>query len=387
MMAEMTKNMQGANELRSAKRLVIKAGSALLLDQAANPATRWLSELGTDIAKLRSYGAQICIVSSGAIGIGKSRLKLEGRLKLEEKQAAAAAGQSQLMQAWQNALQPHGLITAQILLTLADTENRRRYLNARATIETLLEVGAVPIINENDTIATDEIRYGDNDRLAAHVAQMCGADALVMLTDIDGLYDADPHKSPTAQHISLVDEITAEIAQMGGGANTKTGLGSGGMATKIEAAKIAAAAGCWTYVAKGDIHQPLSALLAGEKCTRFKPNASPEKARRSWIAGQLKPAGKIIVDDGAAKALHNDASLLSAGITAIDGDFYKGDTVSLHTGEDVVIAQGISSYDSADLREIIGLQSSDIEHKIGYRRAAVIHRNDLVLLNGQKEKK
>jgi len=283
------------------------------------------------------------------------------------------------MDAWQRAFAPHGIIAAQLLVTLADTENRRRYLNARATIETLLSLNAAPVINENDTTATNEIRYGDNDRLAAHVAQMCGADLLVILSDVDGLYDADPRTTLTANHMPLIETITPEITAMAGGPNATAGAGSGGMITKLDAAKISMAAGCACIIARGDVERPINAILDGARATLFKPKATPEKARRIWIAGRLSPQGRLDIDDGAVTALIEGASLLAAGITSINGTFDKGDAISVYGPNGKLVGQGLSAYESEEIRQILGKKSSDVEAALGYRRAAVIHRNDLAL--------
>ena len=378
-MAEKTKNTDVSERLLSARRLVIKVGSALLLDDNGAVNTSWLAALAEDVAELKSGGADLAIVSSGAIGLGRRRLGLDERLKLEEKQAAAAAGQSLLMEAWQSALEPHVLTAAQILLTLDDTENRRRYLNARETIETLIGLGAVPVINENDTTATDEIRYGDNDRLAAHVAQMCSADILIMLSDIDGLYNRDPRINTDAEHIPVVIDITTDIEAMAGGPNALRGAGSGGMATKLTAAKIAAGSGCAAIVAKGDVDHPLRALQTAARSTLFTPRQTAEKARRNWIAGRLKPNGAVHIDAGAAQALQKGASLLAAGITSVEGAFDKGDAIAINGPDGALVAQGLSAYDSRELATIIGLKSDEVENVLGYVRAAVVHRNDMAL--------
>ncbi len=382
-MEDTSKISAAAARVLSARRVVVKIGSALLLGTDGAVADGWLEGLARDLARLRAQGAEIVIVSSGAVGLGRGPLRLEGRLRLEEKQAAAAAGQTRLMEAWRAALAPNGIEAAQILLTLADTEHRRRYLNARATLETLLALAAMPIVNENDTTATDEIRYGDNDRLAAHVAQMVGADALVMLTDIDGLYDADPRREPSASHIPLVETITTQTVAMAGGPNAKRGAGSGGMATKIEAAKIAVGAGCATVIARGDIDRPLKALEDGARATLFTPKSSPEKARRAWIAGRLKPMGALRVDAGAAAALKSRASLLAAGVTAVEGAFEKGDAIEIRGPGGALVAQGLSAYDSGEIAAIAGLKSAEVEQVLGYRRAAVVHCDDLALITDE----
>jgi glutamate 5-kinase len=376
-MVDLARYSETSARVAAARRLVIKIGSALLLNEDGSVATDWIAALATDIAELRLAGVEICIVSSGAVGLGRAQLGLGDHLRLEEKQAAAAAGQSLLMEAWQAALSPYDLITAQILLTLTDTENRRRYLNARTTIGTLLSLGTIPVINENDTTATDEIRYGDNDRLAAHVTQMCGADTFVMLSDVDGLYESDPRHVPNAAHIPVVSSFTNDILAMASGPNAVRGSGSGGMKTKIEAAKIAVAAGCAAIIAKGDIDRPLSALKNGARATLFTPKATPDKARRAWIAGRLKPEGAIHIDDGAVAALKKGASLLPAGIASVEGEFEKGDAVAIYRPDGALVGQGLSAYDSREVKAIIGLQSADVENVLGYRRAAAVHRDDL----------
>ncbi len=311
---------------------------------------------------------------------GRRRLGLTGRkATLPEKQAAAAAGQSLLMRAWEEAFEPHGLGVAQILLTRDDTETRRRWLNARATTETLMGLGVVPVVNENDTVVTEEIRYGDNDRLAARVAQMAGADLLVLLSDIDGLYTADPRKNPKAQHIPLVSEITAEIAGMAEGANAAAGVGTGGMATKIAAARIARAAGCATLITLGSRPRPLAAIADGEKATLIEAGASPAAAYKAWIAGSLAPQGWVTVDAGAAKALEAGKSLLSAGVRAIEGPFDKGDAVRVRDETGREVARGIVRYDSADAQRIAGLRSDAIEAELGFTEGPMIHADDLAV--------
>ncbi|ADG12262.1 glutamate 5-kinase [Caulobacter segnis] len=370
-----------AEAYRSARRIVFKVGSALLVDDATGAADRaWLEAFCADAAALRADGKQVLVVSSGAVALGRRRLGLTGRkATLPEKQAAAAAGQSLLMRAWEEAFEPHGLGVAQILLTRDDTETRRRWLNARATTETLMGLGVVPVVNENDTVVTEEIRYGDNDRLAARVAQMAGADLLVLLSDIDGLYTADPRKNPKAQHIPHVSEITAEIAGMADGANAAAGVGTGGMATKIAAARIARAAGCATLITLGSRPRPLAAIAAGEKATLIEAGASPAAAYKAWIAGSLAPQGWVTVDAGAAKALEAGKSLLSAGVRAIEGPFEKGDAVRVRDETGREVARGIVRYDSADAQRIAGLRSDAIEAELGFTEGPMIHADDLAV--------
>ncbi|MGO8915655.1 MAG: glutamate 5-kinase [Stellaceae bacterium] len=366
--------------LAAAKRLIVKIGSALLVDDATGDIRRaWLEALVADLARCRARGQEVLIVSSGAIAVGRRHLGLTGRaLKLEEKQAAAATGQIRLAHAYQEALARHGLTVAQILLTPEDTEERRRHLNARATLEQLLALGAVPVINENDTVATAEIRFGDNDRLAARVAQMISADTLVLLSDIDGLYTADPRRDASATHIPELREITPEIEAMGGVA--PAGYSSGGMVTKLAAARIALAAGCRMAIARGDALHPLAALEAGARCTWFLPAAEPRTARKRWIAGALNPMGALIVDDGAAAALRRGTSLLPAGVVAVEGSFERGDAVVVRSREGRELARGLSAYSSADARAIAGHKSGEIETILGYRgRHEMIHRDDLVV--------
>ncbi|PIC01660.1 glutamate 5-kinase [Caulobacter sp. X] len=374
---------QTAQAYRNARRIVFKVGSALLVDDATGAADRaWLEAFCADAAALRAAGKQVLVVSSGAVALGRRRLGLSGKkATLPEKQAAAAAGQSLLMRAWEEAFEPHGLSVAQILLTRDDTETRRRWLNARATTETLMSLGVVPVVNENDTVVTEEIRYGDNDRLAARVAQMAGADLLVLLSDIDGLYTADPRKNPKAEHIPLVSEITAEIAGMAEGANAEAGVGTGGMATKIAAARIARAAGCATLITLGSRPRPLAAIADGEKATLIEAGASPAAAYKAWIAGSLAPQGWVTVDAGAAKALEAGKSLLSAGVRAIEGPFDKGDAVRVRDETGREVARGIVRYDSADAQRIAGLRSDAIEAELGFTEGPMIHADDLAVAN------
>jgi len=368
--------------LASAKRIVIKIGSSLLIDRDAKGArTGWLKALADDVAGLRARGAGVVIVSSGAIALGRFALGLKTGIRLEEKQAAAAAGQSRLMRAYEEAFEPHGITVAQALLTPDDTERRRRWLNARATLETLLSLGAVPIINENDTVATIEIRYGDNDRLAARVAQMISADALVLLSDIDGLYDRDPRSNPDAQFVPEIAEITPAIEAMAGGVNVQAGVGSGGMRTKIEAAKIATRAGCAVAITKGLENNPLARLADGARASWFLAHGTPKAAYKSWIAGSLAPQGALVVDAGAAEALKAGKSLLPAGVTDVRGAFEKGDCVRVLNSDGAEIARGLARYDASDAARIKGLKSAQIEAALGYAAgAALVHADDLVVV-------
>jgi glutamate 5-kinase len=371
--------------LGQARRVVLKVGSSLLVDAGSGqPRSERFERLAVDAVALRQQGKAVVIVTSGAVALGRRALGFKaGKLKLEEKQAAAAAGQPLLMRAWADAFAPHGVAVAQALLTPDDTERRRRWLNARATLETLLERGAIPVVNENDTVATEEIRYGDNDRLAARVAQMIAADVLVLLSDIDGLYTADPRVRNDARHIPEVRRLTPEILAMAGGANASAGVGSGGMATKLEAARIAMTAGCATAIVKGDAGEhsgPVAALAAGQRATWFLPEMSPETARRQWLAGNLKPSGAVTVDAGAERALKSGKSLLPAGVTAVEGRFERGDAVEVRGPAGQVIGTGVSAYSAEDAARLIGRNSADIETILGYRgRPALIHVNDLVL--------
>jgi glutamate 5-kinase len=366
--------------LINARRVVIKVGSALLVDSASGNVNRaWIESLAADIARLRARGQDVLLVSSGAIALGRRRLGLEpGKLKLEESQAAAAVGQIRLAHAWTEVLQHHELPVAQILLTFGDTEQRRRYLNARSTLATLLKLGSVPVINENDTVATAEIRYGDNDRLAARVAQMISADCLVLLSDVDGMYTADPTRQANAQFIPEIRSITPEIERMAGG--VASDVGSGGMATKVAAGKIAVAAGCHMCIARGRDLYPLRQIEAGARCTWFYPSASPATVRKQWIAGTLKPAGEIFVDAGAATALRNGKSLLPAGVARVAGTFERGDALIVRDDQGNELARGLSAYSSDDAERIRGRQSGEIEALVGFHgRDELIHRDDLVL--------
>jgi glutamate 5-kinase len=372
------------SRLGSARRIVVKIGSALLVDGKTGAIkASWLASLIDDLADARVRGAEIIVVSSGAIALGRRTLGLaRGALRLEQKQAAAAVGQITLAQAWTEALRTRNMVAAQVLVTLTDTEERRRYLNARATLSTLLEQGAVPVINENDTVATSEIRYGDNDRLAARVASMMSADCLVLLSDIDGLYTAPPDQAG-ARFLPLVEDITPEIEAMAG--KPVSGLGSGGMITKIEAAKIALGAGCNMVIASGHEMHPLRRILEGQRCSWFLANASALQSRKRWIAGTLQPIGRLVVDEGAASALAKGKSLLPAGVRTVEGAFARGDTVSIVTTAGREIARGLVAYDAADAMRILGLKSSEIEKTLGFRgRDELVHRDDMVLMGGER---
>ena len=369
------------SDLRTARRIVVKVGSALVVDPVtAAPRDGWLASVAADLAALRNSGAEVILVSSGAIALARRALGLtQPRLRLEEKQAAAAVGQIRLAGAWQSAFAAHDIAAAQLLLTLQDSEDRRRYLNARATLSTLLTLGCVPVINENDTVATAEIRFGDNDRLAARVAEMVQADALVLLSDIDGLYTADPRRDPAAEHLATIERVTDEIMAMGG--EPPPGYSSGGMRTKLIAAQIATGAGCAMAIALGTENHPLQRLLDGARCTWFLPAPEGRSARKRWIAGSLAPQGSVTVDAGAVRALRGGSSLLPAGIRAVAGQFERGDAVAVRDEAGHVIAHGLSAYDAAATGRIAGRRSDEIEAILGLRgRDEVIHRDDLVLL-------
>ena len=363
----------------SAKRVVIKIGSALL---ARPERDEWVAALAGDAAALRAQGCEVVIVSSGAVALGRVKLGMgSSASRLDEKQAAAAAGQVELIRLYERAFEPHGLSVAQALLTLDNTETRPRWLNARATLNRLLALGALPIVNENDTVATSELRYGDNDRLAARVAEMLGADGLVLLSDVDGLYDADPRSNRSAAHIPVVSQITPEIEAMAGGANQAAGVGSGGMASKITAAMIAARAGAWTLIMDGRPTAPLTRLDDGARSTLFEAETTPMNARKRWIAGALHPTGALTVDDGALSALRNGKSLLPAGVVAARGAFTRGDAVSICGPSGAEIARGLAGYDARETQAILGKRSDDIEAALGYRRGvALVHRDDLVMM-------
>ena len=372
--------MTGA--LKSGRRLVVKIGSALLVDDETGRVRHdWLAALADDIASFHRRGQEILVVSSGAIAVGRRRLHFEDperTLRLEEKQAAAATGQIQLAHAYEQALARHGITVAQILVTPDDTEERRRHLNARSTLIQLLSLGAVPVINENDTVGTAEIRFGDNDRLAARVAAMVSADMLVLLSDIDGLYDADPRMFPKAKRLAEVTAITPEIEAMAG--HAPVGYSSGGMITKLQAAKIATASGCRMAIADGRKPHPLRALDDGGGCTWFLATDNPLTARKVWIAGALNPVGVLTVDAGAERALQQGRSLLPVGVSNVSGRFERGDAVSIRTSDGREIGRGLSAYSDADAARIAGHKSQEIEAILGYRgRDEMIHRDDLVL--------
>ncbi|MBI1404493.1 MAG: glutamate 5-kinase [Caulobacter sp.] len=366
--------------LGGARRIVVKIGSALVADAASGrPDHHWLAAFAADAAALTANGAQLLLVSSGAVALGRRRLGLTRKaLTLPEKQAAAAAGQSTLMRAWEEAFEPHGRGVAQLLLTRDDTEVRRRWLNARATTETLLGLGVIPVINENDTVVTEEIRYGDNDRLAARVAQMIGADRLVLLSDIDGLYTADPRNDPSASRLERIETLTPEILAMAGGANAGAGVGTGGMATKLTAARIAQAAGCATIITLGRRPHPLGALGEGAAATLIEAATTPAAAYKAWIAGSLAPSGTLTIDAGAARALAGGKSLLAAGVTGVEGRFGKGDAVRIVSEDGAEIGRGLSRYDAADAEQIAGLRSDAIEAAIGFTAGPMVHADDLV---------
>ena len=372
--------------LLACRRIVIKIGSALLVDRASGLRKTWLEAMCADIAALVAKGAEVLVVSSGAIAMGRTVLDIgPGALKLEESQAAAAVGQIALARAWSEGLSRHDIVAGQILLTLGDTEERRRYLNARATISQLMKLKAVPVINENDTVATSEIRYGDNDRLAARVATMVGADMLVLLSDIDGLYTAPPHLDPKAEFLPFVPAITPEIEAMAGGAASE--LSRGGMRTKIDAGKIATHAGCAMIIASGKVDHPLRAIMEGARHSWFAPSSEPVKGWKTWIAGKLVPAGRLVIDDGAERALLTGKSLLPAGVRSVEGEFSRGDTVAVLSLDGREIARGLSGYDAQEARLITGKKSADIEGILGYAgRAAMVHRDDLVMAAAGKAK-
>jgi glutamate 5-kinase len=362
------------------RRIVVKVGSSLLVDaQAGRLKEAWLASLTADLAALHRDKRDLLVVSSGAIALGRAVLKLPGGpLKLEDSQAAAAVGQIALARTWTEALSRHDITAGQILVTLGDTEERRRYLNARSTIDTLLQWRAVPIINENDTVATSEIRYGDNDRLAARVATMVSADVMVLLSDVDGLYDAPPDTIPSARHVPYVARITPEIEAMAGAAGSE--LARGGMQTKLEAARIATNAGTHMVVASGRIEHPLRAIAEGARCTWFLTAANPVTARKKWIGGALEPKGTLTIDAGAVAALRRGKSLLPAGVVRVDGAFARGDAVVIRGPDGAEIGRGLCAYDAEDAQKIVGRSSVDIAAILGFSgRAEIVHRDDLVV--------
>jgi glutamate 5-kinase len=369
-----------ASALGAARRVVVKIGSSLLIDAATRQPTRdWLAAVASDLAALKAEGREVIVVSSGSIALGRGRLPALGA-RLEDKQAAASVGQSLLMAAWSGALDPHGLIAGQVLLTRDDTERRRRWLNARATVEALLTHGVIPIVNENDTVATEEIRYGDNDRLAARTAQLARADLLVLLSDVDGLYTADPRRDPNAAHLPLIETLSPDILAMGGGANADAGVGTGGMATKLAAAQIARSAGCATIIASGQTLSPLNAIRDGARATLIAAPDGPMAAYKQWIAGSLSPTGTLTLDAGAVTALKAGKSLLPAGVTAVSGGFEKGDCVRLIDPNGRAVGVGLAAYAADEAARLCGRRSDEIETLLGYRGASVlIHRDDMVL--------
>ncbi len=369
-----------SDKLTGAKRLVIKIGSALLIDEDSDLRRDWMRALATDIVRLRDRGQEVVIVSSGAVALGAQALGTAGeKRRLQDNQAAAAVGQVRLAHAWQEVLADHDITVAQILLTLEDTETRRRYLNARDTVETLLSMGVVPVINENDTVATQELRYGDNDRLAARVAQMVSADCLIILSDVDGLHTKNPEADPDAQLVEIVDDINQNIVDMAG-APKKLSVGSGGMITKITAAKIAVASGCHVLLTNGTHDQPIARFEAGGRGTWFTAKENSVSQHKQWLAGTLTAAGKMFIDEGALAALQQGKSLLPAGVTSIEGDFQRGDTVVVIAPDGLERARGLAAYSSTEARKIMGHNSRDMEDILGYRgRGELIHRDNLVL--------
>ncbi|RJL08630.1 glutamate 5-kinase [Paracoccus siganidrum] len=375
-MAALTPSQQ-APSLRNARRLVIKIGSALLVGPDGLRGG-WLRALCDDVAEWRRRGADVALVSSGSIALGRRVLGLpEGTLSLEQAQAAAAVGQIRLARAYEEALAPHGVTTAQVLMTLEDSADRRRYLNSRATLQTLLGLGVVPIVNENDTVATDEIRFGDNDRLAAQIAVTCGADQLLLLSDVDGLYTANPKTDPAARHLPVIAALTPEIEAMGG--DPVSGLSKGGMKTKLMAARTAIAGGCAMAIAEGSVMRPLSAVAEGARASWFLPESDPQAARKRWIAA-MKPKGTLVIDEGAMKALRGGKSLLPAGVRGVGGHFGRGDPVSITGPAGETLALGLTRYTADEARRIAGHRSARIEEILGYPgRAALVHRDDMAL--------
>jgi glutamate 5-kinase len=366
--------------LARARRVTLKIGSSLMIDPAGSDVRRdWLASVGDDIAALRADGKQVIVVSSGAVALGRHHLGLRASPRLDHKQAAAAAGQALLMQAWERALAPHKVPTAQLLLTIDDSEQRRRWLNARATLEVLIAQGALPVINENDSVATEELRYGDNDRLSARCAQMIQSDLLILLSDVDGLFTADPRRDPDARHIAHVESL--ESVERFAGSATASGVGTGGMRTKLAAAGIAQAFGCATLIARGHDNHPITRLSDGAPATLIAARGSPASAYKQWIAGSLAPAGALAIDGGAVAALSAGKSLLPAGARRVEGRFHRGACLSVRDLEGREVARGITSYASDEIKAILGCGSDRIEERLGFRGPdELIHRNDLVLL-------
>lgn len=367
-----------APDIRSAKRLVVKIGSALLVDRTTGLKNDWLAALALDVAEAKQRGTDVVLVSSGSIALGRKVLGLgDGALTLEQSQAAAAVGQIRLARAYEEVLAPHGIVTGQVLVTLEDTEDRRRYLNSRATMETLLGLGVVPIVNENDTVATDEIRFGDNDRLAAQIAVTVGADQLILLSDVDGFYSANPKEDVTAQRFDLVEKITPAIEAMAGDAIGT--LSKGGMKTKLLAAKTAVAGGCAMAIMEGSVLRPLTALANGAQRTWFVAHTDPHAARKRWI-NAMKPRGELRLDAGAVKAMTQGKSLLPAGVVAVTGNFGRGDPVAIVSPEGVILGKGLVRYTAVEAKAIAGHRSGEIEAILGYQgRAALVHRDDMVI--------
>ena len=370
--------LQTAPDIRKARRLVVKIGSALLVDRVTGLKTAWLTALALDVAEAKARGADVVLVSSGSIALGRKVLGLpDGALTLEQSQAAAAVGQIRLARTYEEVLAPHGIITGQVLVTLEDTEDRRRYLNSRATMETLLVLGVVPIVNENDTVATDEIRFGDNDRLAAQIAVTVGADQLVLLSDVDGFYTANPKEDNKATRFDLVAKITPAIEAMAG--DPVSGMSKGGMKTKLLAAKTAVAGGCAMAIMEGSVLRPLQALAQGANRTWFIAQGDPQAARKRWI-NAMKPRGELRLDAGAVVAMAQGKSLLPAGVTSVTGTFGRGDPVALVSPEGDILGKGLVRYTAVEAKAIAGHRSGEIEAILGYQgRAALVHRDDLVI--------
>jgi glutamate 5-kinase len=367
--------------IAGARRITIKVGSSLLIDPSEKRVRKaWLASLGEDIAALRAEGKQVIVVSSGAVALGRVHLGLKKSARLDHKQAAAAAGQALLMQAWEEAVAPHDIPTAQLLLTIEDTERRRRWLNARATIEVLMAQKALAVINENDSVATDELKYGDNDRLSARAAQMIRSDLLILLSDVDGIYTADPSRDPDARHIPYVAELTSEIEGFASGAGA-AGVGTGGMRTKIAAARLAGEFGCATIIASGHAPHPVARLAQGGKATIVAAKGSPRNAYKQWIAGSLAPSGAVSIDAGAVRALAAGKSLLPAGVRSVTGRFERGDCLSVVDEQGREVARGLAAYGSRDAQSIVGCTSEQIAERLGYERPPeLIHRDDLVMV-------